>query len=539
MKTQPQQPAKDADSGIQGLNLTDAFTQALPGKPLPADCNHQQEHIIWSEVQPAVPSAPTLIAWSADMEKRLGLNIQGTPDASARFFTGSEVAAGSTPYAMRYGGHQFGNWAGQLGDGRAIALGEIQDREGQHWTLQLKGAGQTPYSRQGDGFAVLRSSVREYLCSEAMHNLGIPTTRSLTLCLTGDSVDRDVFYDGNVQAEQGAILCRAAHSFVRFGNFEIHAAHHEHDELKALADHVITRDYPHLGKPGPDVYQQWFQEILQRTAQLMAHWQRVGFVHAVMNTDNMSILGHTIDYGPYGWLEEYDPRWTPNFVDRQNRRYSFGNQPQIGLWNLYRLANAILPLFDNNTKPLEEVLETYNDYYDNIWNNTVAAKLGITDPQPADKALYNSLWETLELTATDYTLFFRKLAQIEAAGGQEKPTDMLAVISDAFYDSKPLDDTTIEAFNTWLGQWAARVADIDPSKRTKLMNSTNPKYVLRNYMALQAIDAAEQGDYSVIEELMAVLQNPYSEQPEFEKYASRRPEWATQRPGCTMLTCSS
>ncbi len=521
---------------IDGLNLTPAFTEALPGNPDSGQRHPPQDHIMWSAVMPVVPSAPKLIAWSKDMEARLGLKIGAAPEATARLLTGHDLASGTTPYAMRYGGHQFGNWAGQLGDGRAIALGEMHDQTGQHWTLQLKGAGATPYSRQGDGFAVLRSSVREYLCSEAMHHLGIPTTRSLSLCLTGDNVDRDVFYDGNVQAEQGAILCRTAHSFVRFGNFEIHAAHHEHDALKTLADHVITKDFPHLGKPSLDVYQQWFQEVLQRTAELMAHWQRVGFVHAVMNTDNMSILGQTIDYGPYGWLEEYDPSWTPNFIDRQRRRYCYGNQPQIGLWNLYRLANAVLPLFDNNTKPLEEILGSYDAFYDDLWHQTVAAKLGITTATASDKALFDQLWEILQLTPTDYTIFFRALAQADST---DTPDSLLNTITPSFYQPDTLTDETKNAFSHWLGRWAFRVSDTGTDERRTLMNKTNPKYVLRNYIALQAIDDAEQGDYSTIDKLLEILQSPYEEQPAHQQYAGLRPDWATRKPGCTMLTCSS
>lgn len=523
---------------LKNLQLSATFTEALPGDNSPARYQAPVENIMWSSVHPAKVSEPKLIAWSREMAVALGLDMNTSPDATAEMFTGNILAEGSIPYAMRYGGHQFGNWAGQLGDGRAIALGELSDTDGQHWTLQLKGAGSTPYSRQGDGLAVLRSSVREFLCSEAMHHLGVPTTRSLTLCLTGDAVPRDVFYDGNVQSEPGAILCRAAHSFVRFGSFEIHAAHREHDQLKTLADHVISRDFPHLGEPSIDVYQQWFKEVLERTARLMAHWQRIGFVHAVMNTDNMSILGHTIDYGPYGWLEEYDPTWTPNFVDLQSRRYSYGNQPQIGLWNLYRLANAVVPLFDNNTAPLLEILETYNDYYDQHWKIVTAAKLGITDLEKDDDELFASLWTTLALTETDFTLFFRKLSAIPAQS-DITPDGMLEILSPAFYKKENLTSETKEAFVSWLSRWTQRVSSIDPDQRRALMNSTNPKYVLRNYIALLAIDAAEAGDYSVIDEVLEVLRKPYDEQPEFEKYAAPRPDWATSRPGCTMLTCSS
>jgi len=264
------------------------FTDALPGETETANYPHQVYNSVWSLTNPTPSSSPTLKSYVPEMAEALGVDVDN-PD-TAKLFTGSLVNAAQTPYSMRYGGHQFGNWAGQLGDGRAISIGEVMDKQGQQWTLQLKGAGPTPYSRQGDGFAVLRSSIREYMCAEAVHHLGIPTTRSLTLCTTGETIARDVFYDGNVTMEQGAIVCRAAQSFIRFGNFEIHAACQEPEIIKQLADYVISRNYSHLGAPGSDVYQQWFREILQATAQTVAHWQRVGFVHAVMNTDNMSIL---------------------------------------------------------------------------------------------------------------------------------------------------------------------------------------------------------------------------------------------------------
>jgi uncharacterized protein YdiU (UPF0061 family) len=251
------------------------------------------------------------------------------------------------PYAARYGGHQFGVWAGQLGDGRAITLGELMPRPGERWELQLKGAGRTPYSRTADGRAVLRSSVREFLCSEAMHFLGVPTTRALSLVATGDIVVRDMFYDGNPMPEPGAVVCRVAPSFVRFGNFEIHASRGENELLQRLADYIITEHFKELGPPTPEVYKLWFEEVCRRTGVMIAHWMRVGFVHGVMNTDNMSILGLTIDYGPYGWLEGYDPAWTPNTTDLPGRRYAYGRQPDVAAWNLARLANALGPLIED------------------------------------------------------------------------------------------------------------------------------------------------------------------------------------------------
>ena len=527
-----------AAAQLKELQLNQKFTSALQGERGASEQSRQVADAMWSEVAPTPPRAPQLIAWVPEMADLLGIDIASDPLLAARIFTGAHQLDGSLPYAMRYGGHQFGNWAGQLGDGRAIALGELQDKNNQSWTLQLKGAGPTPYSRQGDGYAVLRSSVREYLCSEAIHHLGIPTTRSLTLSLTGEDIQRDVFYNGNIEIEPGAILCRVAESFVRFGSFEIHAAHRENDLLKHLADYVITQHYPHLlrGKtPNTDTYQQWFNELLERTAKLMAHWQRVGFVHAVMNTDNMSILGQTIDYGPYGWLEEYDLRWTPNFVDLQGRRYSYGNQPHIALWNLYRLANAILPLFDDETGPLEEVLKSYEPLYDSLWNDTRAAKAGLStdDTERGDKELLDDLWSFLEQASPDYTLFFRTLA--DAPASQTAPA-LANDLKAAFYDTPGIEHQ--QQLSAWLERWKARIKNEGPQAQ-QLMQATNPKYVLRNYIAIQAIDAAERGDYSVLEEVANVMQNPYDDQPQYQKYAALRPDWATQRPGCTMLTCSS
>ena len=493
---------------------------------------------VWSKTEPTPARAPKLISYIPELIEALG--IDASDPQAAQVFTGSSVADTCMPYSMRYGGHQFGNWAGQLGDGRAISLGEIKDKSGQHWTLQLKGAGPTPYSRQGDGFAVLRSSIREYMCAEAIHHLGIPTTRSLTLCTTGESIARDVFYDGNVTMEQGAIVCRAAHSFIRFGNFEIHAAYRETDLLKQLADYVIHRDFAHLGKvksgtSNSDIYQQWFREILQTTANTVAQWQRVGFVHAVMNTDNMSILGQTIDYGPYGWLEEYDPRWTPNYVDNSMRRYSYGNQPQIALWNLYQLANALVPLFEN-TEPLEEVLGEYRDSFEQNWNKIQANKIGLPEYQSSDSELYDSLWSMLEQTATDFTIFFRQLANITPDTDEK---EIRSLLLPSLYKADEFNADVEAGFMQWITQWQKRIAQEDPELRIKTMNATNPAYVLRNYLALNAIDAAENGDFSVMEDIMRVLRTPYDEQTDAAQYAVRRPDWATTKPGCTMLTCSS
>lgn len=300
------------------------------------------------------------MAYSKEVAELLNLDIDACESNSfTELFAGNKLLANMDPYAMCYGGHQFGNWAGQLGDGRAINLGEILNHKNQRWALQLKGAGPTPYSRTADGLAVLRSSVREFLCSEAMHHLDVPTTRALSLIMTGENVIRDMFYNGNPKAEPGAVVCRVAPSFIRFGNFQILTARRDVDLLKKMVDYTIRTDFPHLGEPSPTIYIDWFTEVCKKTAEMIVHWQRVGFVHGVMNTDNMSILGLTIDYGPYGWLENFDQNWTPNTSESQEQRYRFGNQPKIAFWNLGQLANSIYPLIEQ-TEPFHKALSVCN-----------------------------------------------------------------------------------------------------------------------------------------------------------------------------------
>ena len=405
--------------------------------------------------------------------------------------------------------------------------------------MQLKGAGPTPYSRRGDGLAVLRSSVREFLCSEAMHHLGVPTTRALSLVLTGEEVVRDMFYDGNPKVEPGAVVCRTAPSFIRFGNFEIHAARQEIDLLRRLADYTIRTDFPHLGEPPEAVYRTWFQEVCRRTAEMIVHWMRVGFVHGVMNTDNMSILGLTIDYGPYGWLENYDPDWTPNTTDAQGRRYRFGNQPQVALWNLGQLANALYPIL-GEVEPLEEGLELYRESYRQGWQEMMAGKLGLNAFDPStDDELIAELQHVLTLTETDMTLFYRGLADVrEENGGDES---LMAPLAEAWYRPEEITPDKRERIGRWIRSYLARVRreGIADSERRRRMNAVNPRFVLRNYLAQLAIDKAETGDFSLIARLLDVLRRPYDEQSGQEEFAQKRPEWARHRAGCSMLSCSS
>ncbi len=533
-----------APMSLRELNFDASFVRALPADPVLDNRPRQVRHAAYSRVEPTPVAAPTLLAWSDEVAALLGIARPESPHAlEAQVLGGNTVLPGMQPYAARYGGHQFGHWAGQLGDGRAITLAEVIAPNAQRYELQLKGAGPTPYSRTADGRAVLRSSVREFMCSEAMHHLGVPTTRALSLVGTGDTVVRDMFYDGNAKPEPGAIVCRVAPTFVRFGNFQILAAQQEHALLQQLAQYVMSTHYPELGAYSPETCARWFEEICRRTAIMIAEWMRVGFVHGVMNTDNMSILGLTIDYGPYGWLEGYDPGWTPNTTDAAGRRYCYGNQPQIALWNLVQLANALIPLVGDKA-PLEQSLSVYGDTYTRTFAGMLSAKLGITRLHgEADEKLANECFEVLQAVETDMTLFFRLLGSLpmDAAADSLEDAALVSLFSRAFYSDNALQAPHVNAMAGWLRRYIARVREdaVPPTARLTQMNRANPKYVLRNYQAQLAIDALEQGDASVLERLMTVLKHPYDEQPENDDLAVKRPEWARHKAGCSALSCSS
>jgi uncharacterized protein YdiU (UPF0061 family) len=533
---------KKSKKSLSELVFDNRFSARLPADPLRNNSRRQVKNACFSWVDPTDASNPELVALSAEMLNELDLDPDTIDHQQfLQVFAGNQLLPGMQPYAMCYGGHQFGNWAGQLGDGRAIILGDVINNNGQRWSLQLKGAGPTPYSRTADGYAVLRSSVREFLCSEAMFHLGVPTTRALSLVLSGEKVVRDMFYDGHPEYEPAAIVCRVAPSFTRFGNFQILTAQNDIENLTRLVDYTIETDFPHLGTPGSAVYLEWFNEVCRRSAYMVVHWMRVGFVHGVMNTDNMSILGLTIDYGPYGWLENYDPDWTPNTTDANGRRYRFSNQPQIVQWNLLQLAEAIYPLI-NDAQPLEQALQGYNDYYQQQFQKMMATKLGFEKSSEALEKLSRDLLKLLQKTETDMTLFFRALACFDLVEADvENGVWLHGVFDIAWYRPEQLDAGYLTELTAWLMQYrkcciSVALNEVD---RTRRMNSVNPKYVLRNYLAQQAIDKAGQGDYSMVQELLEVLRRPYDEQPENEIFAEKRPEWARHRAGCSMLSCSS
>lgn len=427
--------------------------------------------------------------------------------------TGNLVPEQSQPLAAVYSGHQFGVWAGQLGDGRAILLGNVNGADGP-LELQWKGAGLTPYSRMGDGRAVLRSSIREFLCSEAMHALGIPTSRALSVTGSDQGVMRET-------PETAAVVVRMAPTFVRFGSFEHWFYQDKTEQLQQLADYVIERFYPQL-RDASNPYQALLEEVTRRTAHLIAHWQAVGFMHGVMNTDNMSILGQTLDYGPFGFMEAFDSQHICNHTDQQGR-YSYAMQPQIGHWNCYALGQALLPLI-GEVEAAQTALDVYQPAFAEKISALLRAKLGLATEQETDQALFDAMFTLMQANSVDFTLFFRTLGKLKVA---EPGTD--APLRDLFLD-RP-------AFDAWAAQYRARLLaeGSEDAPRRSAMDKVNPKYVLRNYLAQLAIEKAQNKDFTEVARLLKVLQRPYDEQPEHEHYAALPPDWASH----LEVSCSS
>ena len=519
------------------LRYDDRFVRELPGDP--RDDNRLREvRACYSRVAPTRVARPELIALVPEVAALLELDPAPTPEL-VEVLAGNRVVAGMAPYAACYGGHQFGTWAGQLGDGRAITLGEVIGAGGEPWELQLKGAGPTPYSRRADGRAVLRSSLRELVCSEAMFHLGVPTTRALSLAITGEPVSRDLLYDGHPADEPGAVVCRVAPSFLRFGSYEIHAARGELDTLRRLVRFTIERHFPAYADGDRLDIAGWFAEVAARTAWLVAEWLRVGFVHGVMNTDNMSILGLTIDYGPYGWIEPFDPDWTPNITDASGKRYRFGNQPAVARWNLAQRAGALAPLVDD-PEPLRRTIDRFAGDVASLHRHGTLRKLGLSgrgDTWTDDDDLLAGLGALLVEVETDMTLWFRALARAPVGD----PGAAVAALGDAYYAPDAITTVQDARLRDWIARYAARLAveGVDSAERRRRMDAVNPCYVPRNYLVQEVIAATERGDRTALAELLDVLRRPYDDQPGRARFAGKRPEWARHRPGCSMLSCSS
>jgi len=507
-------------------NITQKFTQKFPGDLSGNPMQRQTPDVLFSSVEPADFDKTELIDFNEDLSIEIGLGIL---EDDKNFLSAQNLPDNVKTYATAYAGHQFGNWAGQLGDGRAIYAGEIQN--GNHQTeIQWKGAGATPYSRTADGRAVLRSSIREYLMSEAMFHLGVPTTRALSLSKTGEDVIRDIQYSGNPQKEQGAVVVRTAESFLRFGHFELLSARKQEDLLKQLADYAIENFFPEVSSENnPTKYIDWFQAICDRTLKMVIDWYRVGFVHGVMNTDNMSILGLTIDYGPYSMMDGYDLEFTPNTTDLPGRRYAFGKQGQISHWNLATLANAIFPLI-NDAEALEKILDNYGKQFWTEHDKMLANKFGFDEVLPEDERFFTEWQQLMQDLNLDYTLFFQ---QLEKPISEVKTEDF----KDSFY--RNLNEIEQKKISNFIEKYQTRKLKnkISETESLELMSKTNPKFILRNYLLFEAIQDAENGNYEMFFKLKKALVNPYENLfPEFNK---KRPSKYDNQTGSSQLSCSS
>jgi uncharacterized protein YdiU (UPF0061 family) len=507
------------------------FVTHFPGDESGDKTPRLTPRVFYSKAEPTPVSAPRLLAWSDELAAQLGIQ-KPTSEEEVGVLAGNAVTATMYPYAARYAGHQFGHFAGQLGDGRAITLGEWESPSGELWELQLKGAGPTPYSRRADGRAVLRSSVREYLMSEAMHYLGVPTTRALSLVATGDKVIRDMFYNGNLEYEPGAIVMRVAPTFLRFGNFEVLAAREEVENLQKLTDWTIERYYPHL--TGEDKVLRFFNEVLERTARMVVEWMRVGFVHGVMNTDNMSILGLTIDYGPYSFLDDYDPQFTPNTTDLPGRRYAFGRQAAVAQWNLSCLAGALSPLLPD-TGGLQQALDSYGDVFQKHYYPMMAAKLGLEKVVQDDYGFVARVEKVLATIKPDLTIFYQLLAELPPDIQEER--EIVAHFSESFYHE--LKAPEAEALSGLVRAYLHKLQGntFPREESVKRMRAANPRFILRNYLLHQAIEELERGEETLFTKLQAAMKEPYSAKG--DEFFARRPDWAAQKAGCSMLSCSS
>ncbi len=511
------------------------FIAVMPTDPLPENNTRQVQQAALSFVQPTPVLNPELLLWSEETAALLSLSADLKNNVDfINVLAGNALGKNSAPYATVYGGHQFGHWAGQLGDGRAINLGELLSN-GTLFSLQLKGAGPTPYSRHADGRAVLRSSIREFLCSEAMFHLGIATTRALSLINSETMATRDMFYDGHAKQEHCAIVCRVSESFLRFGHFELPAAREDITLLQQFADYAIAQHFPAIDAHDEQRYAQFFEHICQATAKLIAQWMSVGFVHGVMNTDNMSLLSETIDYGPYGWLEKFDLQWTPNTTDAEGKRYCYGNQPAIAQWNLARLGNALFPLIQN-VEPLQNSLNAYNHAFHQHWNRLLAAKLGVNEAVLlAHPHCYQQLVQLLSALEMDFNLFFDALTRIAQNGSYITLQASINTLLACSYLPAP----NAAELAAWLELHKSLVEQSSQGQRAEKMRAANPVFILRNHLVQDVIDAAEQGDYEPLNDIFTRLKTPYQDAENDARWVKKCPPESMHRAGCSMLSCSS
>ena len=500
-------------------DLPDMITESLSAPHLPFDNSYARlPDRFFARLAPTPVKEPRLIRLNDDLARHLGLDPAWLASPGGiQMLAGNAVPEGATPLAMAYAGHQFGNWVPQLGDGRAILLGEVIDRDGVRRDIQLKGAGRTPFSRGGDGRAVLGPVLREYIVSEAMASLGVPTTRALAAVTTGEHVWREV-------PEQGAVLTRVARSHVRIGTFEFFANRGDIDGVRALADYVIARHYPEVAT-AENPYRALLEAVIGRVAALVAQWLHIGFIHGVMNTDNMSIAGETIDYGPCAFLDEYHPGKVFSSIDAHGR-YAYANQPRIAHWNLSRLAGALLPLFgedkDASVAMAQESLDLFPARFEEAYVAGFRRKLGLTQVREDDADLLQDLLDRMAENDADFTLTFRRLSEA-AEGGAEAD----ARVGELFADPA--------AFTQWVLKWRQRLAaeDAGPADRAAAMKSVNPAFIPRNHRIQAVIEAAQSGDFKPFEELTAVLSKPYEDQPGYVRYLDPpRPDEVVHRTFC-------
>lgn len=509
--------------------ITQAFRQRFPGEEHYDLRQRQTPDVLYALVKTETFPKAELLDFNQELARSIGLGtLENSRDRD--FLNCNYIPDSIQTYATAYAGHQFGNWAGQLGDGRAIFAGEIQGKDANRTELQWKGVGATPYSRSADGRAVLRSTIREYLMGEAMHFLGVPTSRSLSLSKSGESVLRDKQYSGNVKPETGAFMMRTAKSFLRFGHLELLAAQGRDDLVKMVVDYSIELDFDLPSSSEKDRYLQWFTQVVHRTADLVVHWYRVGFTHGVLNTDNMSLLGLTLDYGPFSMLDEYDLSFTPNTTDLPGRRYAFGEQARIAQWNLWQLANSIAPLVEEHEK-LQEVLDGFSTYFWQKHDQMLANKFGLDALREGDQALFEQWQDFMQDTKADYTLFFTCLEEYEGT------MNSASHFQRALY--QPLSQEQNSKLEAFLKVYEQRKASstISPSDSLQLMQITNPKFIVRNYLLYECIEGLEKGDRSLYDQLKLALGTPYENT--FGELNVRRPQGYEGTFGSSMLSCSS